>query len=132
MGNLTHKAEYNNFRRIKKYKKDQIIISAKRVGRYIKGSSRDSGQSIIKHEWIKVETDEGDTYVIHHEGYGKDIKTVSPSVLRGEGYEEQPIKVRKYITIGEAEKIGGKGRGYFGNKTCIGMANRIQECLEGF
>ncbi|CAD8076960.1 unnamed protein product [Paramecium sonneborni] len=116
----------------KKNRQDQIIVSASKVKRKCNTSSGiSSGLGILKHVGIKVVTDENEEYVIHHTGYNGDVVTQPAHVMYGEGYEEERITVRNQITIRDAEYAGGKGGSYFGNGTCIGVADKIQKRLEG-
>lgn len=52
--------------------------------------------------------------------------------MNKDGYEDESFTVCNRLTIREAEFAGGKGRGYFENGTCIGVAEKIKNRLEGW
>ncbi|CAD8166468.1 unnamed protein product [Paramecium pentaurelia] len=113
-----------------KSKIDQIIKRAHRIKRKIQ-SSGSSGWGPIKHVGILVETDENQTYIIHHQGPDGDVVSERCENYRNQGWEQvEQIHVNSHLTIGQAENIGGKGKGYLRNLTCIGVADKIQSALQ--
>ncbi|CAK57499.1 unnamed protein product (macronuclear) [Paramecium tetraurelia] len=108
---------------------DQQIVKATYVTRDLQ-SGGISKYLPVKHAGILVETKE-EKYIIHHLGPDKDVETELYNDVRSQKWKaDKRIKVNNNTTIKEAEKIGGKGKGYWRNCTCIGVAFKIWSGLQ--
>ena len=114
--------------------REKTIKEAKVVSRPldIPGGKTISEITPIKHQGVKITTQDGEQYLIHSVPTKGVVTTQAP--MSKKWTVDKNIKLDGEKTVGEAMRKAGVGNGiinYISSPTCIGARNNIQEFLEG-